>query len=262
MKLENKVIVVTASTRGIGHAIAQRCARENACVFLAARDLTLAREKAAAMGARVRCVYHDAAKPETYDSMIDEVVRSAGRIDGLVNNFGISDPKRDLDLARTEPDVFLNTVQTNLRSVFLGSRAAARVMAEHGGGSIVNISSVGGLIPDISQIAYGTSKAAIQYLTKLVALQEARHHIRCNAIAPGMTLTDAVNANLTDEFRTRFLRHVPLGRIGIPEEIASAAVYFLSDDAAYTTGQTLAVCGGFGLGTPLYGELFDKFERR
>ncbi len=262
MRLHDKVILVTASTRGIGLAIVRKCACEGATVFMAARDLPAAREKAAAMGANVRCVYHDATKPETYAQMIREVVERVGRIDGLVNNFGTSDPKRDLDLAHTDAEVFLQTVQRNLGSVFLGSQAAVRVMAENGGGSIVNISSVGGSVPDVSQIGYGTGKAAINYLTRLIALQEARNGIRCNAILPGMTGTDAVNANLTDAFRARFLRHIPLRRIGTPEEIAAAAVYFLSDDSAYTTGQTLTVSGGFGLGTPLYGELLDQTERR
>ena len=124
------------------------------------------------------------------------------------------------------------------------------------------ISSVGGSVPDISQIAYGTSKAAINYLTKLIAVHEAKHKIRCNAVLPGMTATDAVKENLSDDFRTLFLKHIPLGRMGLPEEIASAVVYFASDDSAYTTGQILTVCGGFGLATPVYGDLKDRLDRR
>lgn len=128
-------------------------------------------------------------------------------------------------------------------------------MAKQGGGSIINISSVGGLVPDISQVSYGTSKAAINYLTKLIAVHEARNNIRCNAVLPGMTATDAVEKNLTGEFRDLFLRHIPFNRMGKPEEIASAVVYFASDDSLYTTGQILTVSGGFGLATPLYGDL-------
>mgnify|MGYP003291727414 CR=1 FL=1 len=129
-------------------------------------------------------------------------------------------------------------------------------------GNAFNISSVGGLVPDISQIAYGTSKAAINYLTKLIAVHEAKHHIRCNAVLPGMTATEAVTQHLSDDFRALFLRHIPLGRIGLPEEIANAVVYFASDESAYTTGQILSVSGGFGLATPLYGELSGKAMRR
>ena len=265
MRLKDKVILVTASTRGIGLAIVRACAKEGAIVYMAARDLERAQavaEQINAEGCRVYFVYNDATKPETFTSMVDETVQQAGRIDVLVNNFGTSDPARDLDFMRTDPEVFMNTVQLNLRSVYMASQAAAKHMAAQGGGSIINISSVGGAVPDISQIAYGTSKAAINYLTKLIAVHEAKHRIRCNAVMPGMTATEAVTRNLSGDFRDLFLRHIPLGRIGLPEEIASAVVYFASEESAYTTGQILSVSGGFGLATPLYGELAGKAMRR
>lgn len=257
MKLADKVVLVTASTRGIGLAIVKKCAAEGAHVYMAARSPERAGEEAARLrqeGFRVDTVYNDATKPETFVSMVEETVENAGRIDVLVNNFGTSDRGKDLDLRRTEAEVFLNTVTGNLRSVFLASQAAAPHMARQGGGSIINISSVGGLVPDITQIGYGTSKAAINYLTKLIALQEAKNHIRCNAVLPGMTATDAVERNLSPEFRALFLRHIPLGRMGLPEEIAGAVAYLASDEAAYTTGQILTVSGGFGLGTPTYAD--------
>ena len=144
----------------------------------------------------------------------------------------------------------------------MASQAAAKYMAKQNGGSIINISSVGGVVPDISQIAYGTSKAAINYLTKLIAVQEAKHRIRCNAILPGMTATEAVEKNLSDEFRNQFLRHIPLGRMGQPAEIAEAVCYFASDASAYTTGQILTVSGGFGLATPIYADLSSKNATR
>lgn len=208
-----------------------------------------------------KCVYNDATKPETFTTMVEDVVRDAGRIDVLVNNFGTSNPGKDLDFANTDPQVFLDTVNLNLRSVFLASQAAVKCMANDGG-SIINISSVGGLVPDISQVAYGTSKAAINYLTKLIAVQEAKHRIRCNAVLPGMTATEAVEKHLSDDFRNLFMKHIPLGRMGLPEEIAEAVCYFASDASAYTTGQILTVSGGFGLATPVYGDLADKATRR
>lgn len=265
MRLNNKVVLVTASTRGIGLAIVKACVHEGAIVYMAARDLEKAQAIAGqlhAEGGRVHCVYNDATKPDTFLSMVEETVQKAGRIDVLVNNFGTSNPGKDLDFAHTDPSVFMDTVQMNLRSVFMASQAAAKHMAAQGGGSIVNISSVGGAVPDISQIAYGTSKAAINYLTRLIAVHEAKHHIRCNAVLPGMTATEAVEKHLSDAFRSLFLKHIPLNRIGLPEEIAAAVVYFASDESAYTTGQILSVSGGFGLATPLYGELADKEVRR
>ena len=261
MRFKNKVVLITASTRGIGLACVKACAKEGASVYMAARNIERAREIADTLNG-VKCVYNDATKPETFSSMVEEVVEDAGRIDVLVNNFGTSNPEKDLDFTHTDPTVFLDTVNLNLRSVFMASQAAAKHMAVHGGGSIINISSVGGLVPDISQVAYGTSKAAINYLTKLIAVQEAKNKIRCNAVLPGMTATEAVEKNLTEDFRKLFLRHIPLGRMGLPEEIAAAVVYLASDDAAYTTGQILTVSGGFGLATPVYGDLASKTSRR
>ena len=260
MRLKDKVILITASTRGIGLAIVKKCAEEGAKVYMAARDMERAQEIANSMNG-VKCVYNDATKPETFISMVEDVIQDAGRMDVLVNNFGTSNPGKDLDFANTDSQVFLDTVSLNLRSVFMASQAAANHMAKQGGGSIINISSVGGLVPDISQVAYGTSKAAINYLTKLIAVQEAKHRIRCNAVLPGMTATEAVEKHLSDEFRDLFLRHIPLGRMGLPEEIAEAVCYFASDDSAYTTGQILTVSGGFGLATPVYGDLADKTNR-
>ena len=189
MRLKDKVVLITASTRGIGLACVNACAREGAKVYMAARDLERAKVIAEAIGENVKWVYNDATKPETFSSMVEEVVADAGCIDVLVNNFGTSDPGKDLDFAHTEPEVFLQTVKLNLQSVFLASQAAVKHMAAKQGGSIINISSVGGIVPDISQVAYGTSKAAINYLTKLIAVHEAKHHIRCNAVLPGMTAT-------------------------------------------------------------------------
>ena len=227
---------------------------------MAARDLNRAQEIADTLPG-VKCVYNDAAKPETFCSMVEEVVADAGRLDVLVNNFGTSNPVKDLDFANTDPQVFLDTVIMNLRSVFMASQAAAKHMAKQGG-SITNISSVGGQVPDISQVAYGTSKAAINHLTRLIAVQEARHRIRCNAVLPGMTATEAVEKHLSEDFRNLFLRHIPLGRMGLPEEIAEAVCYFAGDASAYTTGQILTVSGGFGLATPVYGDLAHRDHRR
>ena len=265
MRLKDKVVLITASTRGIGLACVKACAKEGATVYLAARNLERAREIADHLnkdGCHVNCVFNDATKPETFSSMVEDLVADTGRIDVLVNNFGTSNPGKDLDFSHTDPTVFSDTVTLNLRSVFLASQAAAKQMAAQNGGSIINISSVGGIVPDISQVAYGTSKAAINYLTKLIAVHEAKNHIRCNAVLPGMTATEAVEKHLTPEFRDLFLRHIPLGRMGLPEEIAAAVVYLASDEAAYTTGQILTVSGGFGLATPVYGDLSEQKLRR
>lgn len=265
MKLENQVVLITASTRGIGYACVEACAKAGAKVYMAARNESAAREKIKHLqeqGLQVNWVFNDATQPESFTAMVDEVVAKEGKLDVLVNNFGTSDPKKDLDFAHTDISVFTETVNRNLTSVFLGSQGAAKHMANTGGGSIINISSIGGLVPDISQIAYGTSKAAINYLTKLIALQEAAHNIRCNAVLPGMTATDAVQEKLSEDFRALFSRHTPLKRMALPEEIGAAVVFLASKEASFITGQILSVSGGFGLGTPLYGELQNLRNRR
>lgn len=262
MRLKGKVVLVTASTRGIGLACVKACAKEGAIVYMAARNLEQAQRIADSLNCNIKLVFNDATKPETFSTMVEKVIESSGRIDVLVNNFGTSNPTADVDFANTDPQVFLDTVTLNLQSVFVASQIAAKYMRVQKSGSIINISSVGSIVPDISQIAYGTSKAAINYLTKLIAVHEAKNNIRCNAVLPGMTATEAVMKNLSEEFRSLFLQHIPLGRIGLPEEIAAAVIYLASDESAYTTGQILTVSGGFGLPTPVYGELINKAMKR
>ncbi len=265
MRLENKVVLVTASTRGIGLACVKRCAEEGAVVYMGARNLERAKEIASELnsnGAKVKVVYNDATDKESYKTMIEEVVKAEGHIDVLVNNFGTSNPKVDQDIKSTNYDEFISTIDLNLASVFLTAQAVIPHMSANGGGSIINISSIGGICPDISQIAYGTSKAAINYMTKLIATQCARDNIRCNAVLPGMTATDAVNANLSDDFKEFFLKHTPIKRMGTPEEIAGTVAYFASDDSAYTTGQIVDVSGGFGMPTPVYGDMINMTSKR
>ena len=156
MRLEGKVVLITASTRGIGRATVEACAKEGAKVYMAARNLELAKtvaDELNAKGGNVKYVYNDATKEETFTTMIEEVVEKEGRIDVLVNNFGTSNPREDLDLANTNVDVFINTVNINLKSVFIASQAAVKQMAKTGGGSIINISSVGGQLPNLSLLA-------------------------------------------------------------------------------------------------------------
>ncbi len=260
MRLKNKIILVTASTRGIGLAIVKLCAKEGATVYMAARNLeqaNLIAEELNCNGYSIKVVYNDANKQETYISMIDEVIKNEGKIDVLINNFGTSNPKIDLNIEYTKYDDFINIINMNISSVFIASQHAIKYMKKNGG-SIINISSISGIVPDISQIAYGVSKASINYLTKEIAGQAASYNIRCNAILPGMTATDAVNNN----FKDYFLRHSPIKRMAFPEEIANAAIYFASDESAFTTGQILAIHGGFGMVTPLYADMIENQYKR
>lgn len=258
MRLLDKVIIVTASTRGIGYAIIKACAVQGAIVYMAVRDLQKAKVLAKELnlqGYRVHTVYFDATKKETYQSMIDEVITLHGKIDVLVNNFGTSNPKIDLDIIETKYQDFINTIDINLSSVYITSQLVLPYMIKQQSGSIINISSIGGIIPDISRIGYCISKDAIIYLTKNIALQTGKYNIRCNTILPGMIETDALIRNMNDTFSQQFLKYTLFNRMGKAEEIANAVIYFASDESLYTTGQVLVIAGGFGLGTPLLNDV-------
>lgn len=263
--LKGKVALVTASTRGIGLAIVKKLASQGAVVYMAARRTEYAQSLADEMnkeGCTVKVVYFDAYDGACYQQMADAVFAQEGRFDILVNNFGTSNPVEDRTIEDTPYEVFQETMDVDLASVYRSCQAAIPYMKKTGGGSIINISSVAGLVPDVSQIAYGTSKGAINYLTKIIAVQEGRNKIRCNAVLPGMTATDAVKDNLTGNFKEVFMKQTMMNRMGEPEEIADAVAYFASDGAAYTTGQILTVSGGFGLATPVYGDLMNSANKR
>ena len=255
MRLDNKVALVTSSTRGIGFASALKLAQYGATVYLGVRRVNDTQEICDKYSElNMIPIYFNAYEEDTYKSMIDEIIEKEGKIDILVNNFGTSTPNKDLDLINTEEEYFFNTIKANVGTVFSISKNAIPHMIENGGGSIINISSIGGVVPDISRIAYGVSKSAINNITKQMAMQYARYGIRVNAVLPGMTTTEAVSANMPEEFQKSFLSHVPLNRMGTPEDIANAVYFFASDLSSYITGDIMEVSGGYALGTPQYSE--------
>ena len=206
-RFDDKIALVTSSTRGIGLACAERLVREGAKVYLAVRRVEAGKQIARLMeaeGGKAGVVYFDATVPETFESMIDDTLEREGRLDILVNNFGHTDVAKDLDLLQGDTQAFFDIVNINLKSVYIPCKAAVRSMLETGGGSIVNISSVGGAIPDLSRTAYGVAKAAINFLTRDIAVQYAASGIRCNAVLPGMTATDAVADNMSSQFSDTF----------------------------------------------------------
>ena len=203
-------------------------------------------------------VFFDASREESFSGMVDEVAAKEGRLDILVNNFGSTDVKTDLDVVNGPSEDFFRIVNTNLKSVYLPSKAAVPLMAKNGGGSIINIGSVGGLYPDLSRTAYGVSKAAIHFLTKDIAVQYA---CRVHAVLPGFTATDAALNNMSQAFLIFFLKKRPPNRPGRPEDIADAVAFLASDRAAFITGEILPVAGGFGPAHPLYGSYMSAGPR-
>lgn len=260
-KLTNKVALITSGTRGIGLQCVKTLARNDAIVFIGARRLEVANEICDELlkeGHDVRSVYFDATKTETYETMIETIIKEAGRLDILVNNYGGTDSKTDLDLINGQTETFFNTMHLNLSSVYLPCKFAIAQMLKQNSGVIVNISSIGSLLPDVARLGYGVSKAAINSLTQNIAIQYAKQNIRCNAVLPGLIATDAAIKNMSDDFIQSFLKHVPLHRFGQPEDIANTVLFLVSDDSSFITGQLLEVAGGFGLPSPMYGETITK----
>ncbi len=260
-KLKNKVALVTSATRGIGFASALKLAENGATVYLGVRRLEATQEICNKYPKlKMIPVYFDAYKEETYKTMVEEVIKKEGKLDILVNNFGTGRPEKDLELIKTDEEVFFEILKANIGSVYSISKNVIPHMIKSGGGSIVNISSIGGTIPDISRIGYGVSKSGINNITQQIAMQYARHNIRCNAVLPGLTATDAAMDNMPEEFINSFLSHIPLKRIGKPEDIANAVLFFASDDSSYITGNIMEVAGGYGIGTPQYADFVGRHE--
>lgn len=257
-KLENQVALVTAATKGIGLACALELAENGAIVYMGVRRIEATQEicdQYKSQGFKMFPIYFDAYKSETYKAIVEEIIAKEGRLDILVNNFGVGKPETDLDLVKGSEEAFLELFKLNVGTVYGISKAAVPHMMKQGKGSIINISSIGGAIPDVTRIGYGVSKAAVNNITQQIAMQYARANIRCNAVLPGLTATDAALNNMPQSFIDSFLSHVPLNRMGKPEDIANAVLFFASDDSSYITGNIMEVAGGYGLGTPQYGDI-------
>ena len=259
--LNNKIALVTSATRGIGLSTAIKLAKNGATVYMGVRRLEATQEicdKYAREGLVMKTVFFDAYKIDSYKEMVDTVIEKEGKIDILVNNFGTGRPETDLDLVNGSEESFFELFEHNVGSVYRISKLVVPHMIENGGGSIVNISSIGGSVPDISRIGYGVSKSGVNNITQQIAMQYAKNKVRCNAVLPGMIATDAVASNMPKEFQKSFLSHVPLNRMGTPEDIANAVLFFASDDSSYITGSILEVSGGYHLGTPQYADFVGR----
>jgi 3-oxoacyl-[acyl-carrier protein] reductase len=242
--LSGKVALVTGASRGIGAAVALRLASHGAAVavnYAGSADAAQAVvDRIVSAGGRAVALQADVGDSGAASGLVEITIAELGGLDVVVNNAGIT---RDGLLMRMSDADWSAVIDTNLTGVFNVTRAATRHLMKQRSGSIVNITSVVGLVGNAGQANYAAAKAGVIGLTKSVARELASRGVRANAVAPGFIDTD-MTASLPDTVRAALLSQIALGCFGAPEDVANAVAFLASDDARYITGQTLAVDGG------------------
>lgn len=246
-RVAGKVALVTGAGSGLGRAIALMLARHGARVAVTDIDAVAAAATADEIGAAALAFQQDVVDEERWQTVVAEVMAAMGGLHVLVNNAGIGPPGSIED---TSFDMWRTVHSIDLDSVFLGCKYALPAMVESGPGSIVNISSVAGIIADGNVAAYNSAKAGVRHLSKSVALHCCRkgYPIRCNSVHPAFVDTpilDQIGAKFSaEEIRAKMARQIPMGRIGRPEEIAYAVLYLASDESSFMTGAEMVLDGG------------------
>src|SRR5438034_2462602 len=243
-RLEGKVAMVTGAGSGIGEATARLMAREGASVVVADLNRTEAERVAGDLDGAV-AVEVDVSEEESVVGMVETAVESFGGLDVLHNNATDSSLNAvDTDIVTLDMAVFDRLVAVNLKGMFMGCKHAIPQMLARGAGSIVNTASIEGFVGRGVRAAYGASKAGVVHLAKSVASQYGSRGIRCNAVAPGLTLTAGAVNNARKDYSEASLRNYPMPRLCAPEDVAKVVLFLASDEAAYVNAATLMVDGG------------------
>jgi 3-oxoacyl-[acyl-carrier protein] reductase len=243
--LDNKTAIITGASRGIGEGIAIKFAEQGANIaftYLSSEERANAlEEKLRGYGVKAKGYKSNAGVFEECETMVSDVLKEFGTVDICVNNAGIS---KDNLLLRLSPDQWDEVMTTNLKSVYNMTRQVIRPMMKARKGSIINMSSIVGIMGNAGQSSYAASKAGMIGFTKSIALELGSRNVRCNAIAPGFIETDMTNYLKEGESAKDFLAKIPLGRFGSTEEMANTALFLASDLSSYITGQVISACGG------------------
>ena len=244
MKFSGKNVLVTGASRGIGAEIAKELASFGLKVWINFRSneekALEVKEEIVKNGGEAEIIGFDVSDEAAFVNAIKEIVKIDGELSYLVNNAGITKDKLAM---RMKVEDFMEVVEANLKSAFIGCREALKVMGKKRFGSVVNIASIVGESGNIGQVNYSASKGGLIAMTKSFAKEAALRGIRFNSITPGFIATDMTEV-LSDEVRENFIKNIPLGRFGEAKEVAWAVAFLLSDYASYITGETLKVNGG------------------
>lgn len=241
--LKDRVCVVSGGSRGIGKSIVERFAAEGARVYYLSRTEASSPFALAEGAAAPKFVACDVSSEEGVEKALETVMGEAGAIDVLVNNAGIT---RDGLVFRMSLEDWNAVLATNLTAAFLLSRTVARHMIKRRSGSIINVSSIVGIMGNGGQTNYAASKAGVIGFTKSLAREVASRGVRVNALAPGFIDTD-MSAKIPEDAKAKLLAGIPLGRPGRPEDVAEAALFLASDAASYITGEVIKIDGGMGM---------------
>lgn len=248
MSLEGRVALVTGGSRGIGRAIVEALAADGAKVaFVYASNSAAADSVVAAMkekGHEIMAIQADVRSKEAADKAVNDVVEAWGSIDILVNNAGII---RDTLLALMDSEKWQDVIDTNLTSVFNFCQAATRPMMSQRYGRIINMSSVAADVSNPGQANYAASKGGVEGFTRCIATELAKRGVTANAVAPGFIETDMTEA-VVEAAGKEIKKKIPVRRLGTPEDIANAVLFFAQESSSYVTGQILKVDGGLTLG--------------